>query len=370
MLCVLVGCSVAAKKGPEEAADHEDVAWLSPTQVRSAKLQLEPVTNHPLGGEVSTSGRLTFYDLRVSHVFSPVTGRVTRISAEPGAHVDKGADLVEIESPDVGGAFSDLAKSQADLVAAESELHRQTELFDAHAGAQRDLEAARSNYEKAKAEHQRAAEKARLFSTVSSVGGGAARYVLRAPIAGEVIARNVNPGSEVQGQYTGGNAVELFTIGDLDPVVLIADIYEMDLARVKPGAHITIEVPAYPGRHFDGKVDTISGQLDPVTRTAKLRCLIANPKHELKPEMFASVWIAAGEQTALAIPRSALLRLGDQTVVFVLRKRTGDGKMLFERRPVAVEEDEGGLFLPIKQGLVAGEEVVTSGGVLLSGLVQ
>jgi cobalt-zinc-cadmium efflux system membrane fusion protein len=353
----------------ESTATSEGEAWLSPDQVLSSKLVIAPASEHAVSAEVSASGELTFYDLRVSHVFSPVTGRVTKILAEPGSRVAKGASLAEIESPDVGDAFSDLAKGQADLVAAQSELRRQTELFDAHAGAQRDLETARSNFAKASAEHQRAAEKARLFRAGAG-GGETARYVLRSPIGGEVIARNVNPGSEVQGQYAGGTAIELFTIGDLDPIVMMADVYEMDLARVKKGAHTAITIAAYPGRTFEGKIDTIYDQLDPVTRTAKVRCLIANPAGELKPHMFASVSISTSEQRVLSIPRTAMLRLGDNTVVFVRKQLNARGAMLFERRPLAVDEDEGGEYVPVIRGLSAGEEVVTSGAILLAGFVQ
>lgn len=367
-LLLMAACRDQASEQPEEF-DTQGRAWLSAAQVHSTHLTIEPVTQRPVGFEVSASGKLTFYDLRVSHIFSPVTGRVVRIEAEPGAKLKAGAPLAEIESPDVGGAFADLLKAQAELVEAESELRRQTELYEAHAGAKRDLEAARSNYEKTRAEHQRATEKARLLHALGS-GAQAARYVLRSPIEGDVIARNVNPGSEVQGQYSGGTAVELFTVGDLDPIVLVADVFEMDIARVRKGARVNISVPAYPGRVFEGTIDTIYDQLDPVTRTAKVRCLVSNPGHELKPEMFASVSIAAGGETALAIPRSALLRLGDQTVVFVRSQVRGDGAMQFERTPVAVDEDEGGLYLPVKQGLREGEELVTSGAILLSGLVQ
>src|SRR5207248_5152243 len=105
----------------------------------------------------------TFDDLRVFHAFSPVTGRVVRIDAQPGQRVKKGQSLAVIESPDVGNAFSDLAKAHADLTAAEHDYKRQKELFDAHAASQKDYEAALDNYQKAKAELSRAQKKASLL---------------------------------------------------------------------------------------------------------------------------------------------------------------------------------------------------------------
>ena len=132
-----------------------------------------------------------------------------------------------------------------------------------------------------------------------------------------MIARNVNPGAEVQGQYSGGTAVELFTVGELDSVWVFADVFEMDLARVQRGAPVSIKVVAYPDKAFAGKVDWISDALDPTSRTARVRCSIPNPSRELKPEMYATVAISVAAPAVAALPRASLLRIGDQTVVFV-----------------------------------------------------
>jgi cobalt-zinc-cadmium efflux system membrane fusion protein len=343
-------------------------AWLTKQQVANANLGVQPVADQDVGGAVVTSGKVTFDDLRVSHVFSPVTGRVVRIDAQPGQRVKKGAPLATIESPDVGNAFSDLAKAHADLTASEHDFKRQKELFDAHAASQKDFEAAQDNYQKAKAELVRAQKKAQLLAH-----GGAdsvtQEYTLRAPIDGEVVTRNLSPGMEVVGQYSQGNALELFTIGELDRVWVLADVFEMDLGRIKKGARVTVRVVTYPNRIFEGVVDFVSGQLDPNTRTAKVRCTIDNPDRSLKPEMYATVSVSVAERRALAIPRSAMLRLGDQTVVFVEVGSTPNGLIRFERRPVAVDEDEGGDFLPVTHGLNRGEKIVTTGAILLAGML-
>ena len=90
-------------------------------------------------------------------------GRVSRILADPGARVKKGSPLCAIQSPDVGNAFADLGKAEADLIAAQHDFQRQKELFDAHAGSQKDFESAEDSYGKAKAEMERSRQKARLF---------------------------------------------------------------------------------------------------------------------------------------------------------------------------------------------------------------
>jgi membrane fusion protein, heavy metal efflux system len=344
-------------------------AWLTEQQVKNANLVVKPVTDQDVGGAVVTPGKVTYDDRLVSHVFSPVTGRVVKIVAEPGQLVKKGAPLAVIESPDVGTAFSDLAKAHAELEAAERDYKRQKELFDAHAASQKDYEASLDNYQKAKAELSRAQKKAALLSKGGGADSVTQEYTLRALIDGEVVARTITPGMEVVGQYSQGNALELFTIGSIDHVWVMADVFEMDLGRIKKGARVTVRVVTYPNRIFEGIVDWVSGQLDPNTRTAKVRCTIANPDRVLKAEMYATVSISVAERKALAIPRSAMLRLGDQTVVFVEMGKAPNGLIRFERRPVAVDEDEGGDYLPVTHGLERGEKIVTSGAILLAGMI-
>jgi len=342
--------------------------WLAPEQAVAAKLVVEPLEPQPVGGVVVASGRVTFDDLQVSHVLSPVTGRVVKIEAQPGQRVKRGDALAQIESPDVAAAFSDLAKAQADFGAAEKEANRQKELFDVHAGSQRDFESAQSSFSKARAELDRAKKKSRILRGSHSDGVNE-MYTLRAPIDGEVISRNVNPGAEVQGQYTGGTVLELFTVGELDSVWVLGDIFEMDLGRVKAGTPCLATVVSYPGRVFRGQADWISDTLDPATHTSKVRCKIANTDRALKPEMYATVALPMDRQVALAIPRGALLRLGDQTVVFVEAGKTPDGRLRFERRPVVVNEEQGGDFLPVLRNLAKGERIVVSGAILLSGML-
>jgi cobalt-zinc-cadmium efflux system membrane fusion protein len=360
----LNGCARASQASEALPAPAGEV-WISARQGEAVKLASAPVEPHQVGGVIVTTGRVAFEDLHVSHVFSPVTGRITRIDAQLGARVKKGQALAVIDSPDLGVAGADLAKAQADVIAAEHDFKRQKELLAIHAVAEKDVEGSEDGYRKARAELARAQAKAGLLGAGAAGGQG---FVLRALLDGEVVARNVNPGMEVLGQYAGGGAaVELFTIGDVDEVWVTADAFEMDLARIKPGEHVQIKVVAYPDRVFEGTVDWVSAGLDPVTRTAKVRCTVENHDKALKPEMFATVSIAVEGHRKLAIPRSAVLHLGDQTVAFVPAGLAADGRLRFERHPIQVDEDEPGELVPVLRGLEDGERVVTAGAILLSG---
>jgi cobalt-zinc-cadmium efflux system membrane fusion protein len=338
--------------------------WLTAQQAKDAKIEVQTVADQDVDDTVLTSGRVALEDLRSAHIFTPVTGRVVKINAQLGTRVKKGDALAVIESPDIGNAVSDVHKAEADLIAAEHDFKRKKELFEEKAGSAADQEASEDNWRKTRAEVERARQKAFLLRA-GNVDSVTQTYTLPSPIDGEVLMMNINPGAEVQGQYSGGATQELFTIGEIDKVWVIADLYEMDIGRVKIGAPAVVSVVAYKDKVFNGQVDWVSGMLDPNSRTAKVRCAFDNPDRLLRPEMYATMQISVEQKKALAIPRNALLRLGEYKVVFVELSEDG-GFMKFERLPVDVDEGESSQWLEVKHGLEAGQKVVVSGAILLS----
>lgn len=363
-LTVLACTSAVACHSPQAATQTgpkvpPGQVWLTPDQVTKDGIQTVMVDTRDVDATLMTSGRVTFDDLRVAHIYSPVSGKVVRIDAQLGARVKKGDVLAVIESPDIGNAASDLGKAQADEIAAEHAYKRAKDLSAQRAGTTSDLETAEDAFRQSRAELERAQQKAYLLRT-GAANGVTQTYTLIAPIEGEVVMRNLNPGVEVQGQY-GGNVVnELFTVGELDSVWVLADLYEVDLARAKLGAVCTVTTVAYRDKAFVGKVDWISGTLDPSTRTARVRCTLANPDGFLKPEMYATAMIAVEQRRALAVPKDAVTRLGDSSVAFI-KIGESDGKVKFERLPVSVDEAESNGVCVVQHGLEAGQEVVIAG---------
>lgn len=347
---------------PTEPSPSNEVR-VTPKEMHEVAIATEVIQTREIGEPLIAMGRVTFSDAHVAHVFSPVTGRITALPAAVGQSVERGAPLARIASPDVASAVADLQKADADLAAAQRELDRQKELYEGHAAAQRDFEAAEANARKASAERERARQKVALLGAAQ----GTSDFVLRAPIRGAVLSRNVSIGMEVSGQYSNGGAVELFTVGDLDPIWVIADVFEMDLPRVHIGSPATVSLVAYPDHPFNGSVDWISGSLDPATHTAKVRCVIRNPQEMLRPEMFATVTIETDRRPRLAAPRSAIIRLGDDMIAFVDQGQAANGDERFERRKVGIDETAGGRYVPVLSGLNSGEKVVTSGALILSG---
>lgn len=332
----------------------------------NSQITIAPVEEQIVGRAIVSSARIVFDENRIAHVFSPVTGRVTKIVAQLGDKVRKGQTLAIITSPDMGNAVSDVNKARPAVVQADKELKRQQELYGAHAGPLRDLEAAQSAYDQAVAELQRATEKLQLLMRELHTDNVTQTFPLVSPIDGEVGARQINPGADVQGMYSGGATQELYTIGRQDSLWVLADIYEQDLARVKIGAPVEVTTVAYPDRTFHGRVDWISNSLDPVMRTAAVRCTLENPGLILKSQMYATVSIETEGKATLAIPRSAVLHFGDKQMVVAVDS-VGNH---YVRKPVILDEDQAGDWVPVLHGLAAHDQIVTAGALLVSQAVQ
>jgi membrane fusion protein, heavy metal efflux system len=341
-----------------EQPPHDEL-WLTQEQLTQEDIRLTAARLADIPQTVTGAGRVAFNDLHVTHVFSPVTGRVTRVLAQPGQRVTKGSPLLALVSPDVGSAFSDLVKAQADVAATEADYHRQARLFDAGAASGRDYEQAEDTFRTAKAEYERAQKRATLLKS-GAVDAVTQEYTLKSYIDGEIVARMVNPGFEVQGQYSGGTSVELFTVGDIKEVWVYADVSDLDLPHVKVGGDADIQVVAYPDRVFHGKVDWVSSTVDPVLRTGRVRCALANDDEALKPEMPATMSIHQRALVRLAVPRDTVARINESTFVFVADGTRPDGRLIFKRRVVKVGEEAGDL-VSILDGLQAGDRVINEG---------
>lgn len=287
-----------------------------------------------------------------SRVLPPVAGRVVELRARPGAHVVAGQPLAVILSGDFAQATSDLAKARAAQAVTDAALARAEDLYAHHVVALRDLQQARGDANQARAETARARTRARQLGA----GAGGDSFVLRAPIAGVVLDRAVNLGSEVRPDAS----QPLFTISALSDVWVIVHVYERDMAAVRPGARLVFTSEAAPGRRFEGRVAFVGDALDPQTRTAAARGVFANRDGALRPAIMgeARVFTADASGTPV-IPTKALVTHGTDTVVYV---ELSPGR--FVRRVVTVGDDDG-TTVSITSGLRAGERVVTGGSILL-----
>src|SRR5262249_13553225 len=129
---------------------------------------------------------------------------------------------------------------------------------------------------------------------------------------------------------------------------------------LKPGRAVTITLQAYDAEQWSGHVDSISGALDPTTRTLKARVSLRNPKQLLKPEMFAAIHVSIGTHKSLVVPATAIIREGSAATVFV----NNAGKA--EERTVTIGLAVDGK-VEVLSGLRIGDEVAAEGAELLKG---
>ena len=287
-------------------------------------------------------------------VLSPVTGRVRTLDAKAGDVVAVGAPLAHVVSSDLAQAVADQAKAEASATAAARALARAEDLLAHKVIAQKELEQARNDAAQADAELRRAHQRVEQLGVGDGTSG---EFVLRAPIAGVVIDRTANPGAELRPDAT----TPLFTISRLDALWLTAAAPQHDLAAFRPGATLSFTTDALPGRTFEATVTWISDQLDPVSRTAAVRAVVANPGHELRAQEIGSARLLTHEvQAQVLVPSAAVVTMGAEAVVFV---ETARGT--FARRAVVVKDDDGKLAT-IGSGLAAGDRVVSRGSLLLA----
>lgn len=327
------------------SADAPQLAFL---QIKQVEALPEPLTE-------ALNARITYDDNHTARVFSPIAGRVLSISTEMGQWVKAGDPLVVLDSPDFAQAVADSAKADSDLVHKQKAYERAKQLLEAQGIARKDVESAEADMQQAEAEARRAKARLKNLNTHSLNQRG--EFTLRAPVAGIVSERLVSAGSEVRPDA----ASPLFVITDPRHLWLQIDLPERQLDKVRVGQPVFIEVDSYPGETFPGKISVIGETLDPVTRRIAVRCEITDAQQKLRPEMFARATPVADAKSRLPrIPNAALVTQGLYSYLFV-EKAPG----VLQRRRVTLAM-QGSEYSYVKEGLQAGERVVTSGALLLN----
>lgn len=323
-----------------------------------AFLKLETAGSAALPGSEPLNARLVVAEDLTARLFPPLAGRVIKLQAAIGDSVQAGAALATIDTPDFGLAIADAHKADADNTQKRQALERAKILFAGEALARRDLEAAEADARAAGAEAERARLRlANLVPAGSHIDGQ--RLVLRAPLAGIVMDRQANPGTEVRPDA----ANPLFVISDLRRLWLTIDLPEKALAQARPGESVNFMVDAYPDTDFAARIERVGAAVDPVTRRIPLRAVVDNADGRLKPEMFARATLNAPDAgRVIRLPVSALLTGGLAAHLFVQV-----GPREFERRRVNIaRQDAEFAYLTPDSPLKAGEVVVVRGALLLA----
>jgi cobalt-zinc-cadmium efflux system membrane fusion protein len=295
---------------------------------------------------------------RVVHIYPPLSGRILNLNILPGQAVTKGQVIAQLQSNDIAVARSDFEKAKIEVLRADRALNRGKLLLAHDVLSQADFAELEAIDQVAHSELERSRQ--RIHELGFAENSVSDTVALRAPISGTVLDIGTATGEM---QRSLDNATSIATIANLDTVWIVGDVFERDLADLRSGHAVEIAVPAYPDLKLTGRIDNVSDVLDPTTHTLKLRVVLANPKHLLKSDMFATIRIAGAVRTAFILPATAVLHENNRTFVFV---SNAAGK--FDQRVVTVGRslDSGSVkSIEILSGLNDGEKVVTVGGALL-----
>lgn len=291
---------------------------------------------------------------KVANILPPLSGRISALNVHLGDAVKAGQPLLTIDSSELAQARSDLQHARQQLRLTQKAYERTRDLAQHGIAAQKDLEQAESDYEGAQSELERATVVFRTLGVSPESTDSARQLTVRAPVTGRVAMLNA-----VAGTFANDNNAPLMTISDVSTIWFTGSVQEKDLAAVKPGEPVTATVQSFAGETFSGTVAFIADQLDPDTRTIKVRVVYENRDGRLKPGMFAKLRFLGEPHAAVVVPTTALVQNESRTQVFV---EVAPWK--FEPRLVTAGATQGELT-EVTTGLKAGERVVTKQGVLL-----
>lgn len=362
------GTNVSAAKADTDSPGKEDkevVVEVSVGAQRHIGVTVAPVEEAPLAIPLQVTGSVQPNDSGVGHVRPLARGRVGDVLVKVGDHVSNGQRLATFDNIEAGELVSqyntaraELARLRAQLATLTRQVERNRKLveigavpqkeYEASVGEQRQLEESIHGQESTVAGMDARLQRFGVSDPASA--DRPAATAIRAPFAGVVTKVNAGPGEVVD------SGTELFTIADIARVYVQAQVYEKDLGRVVQGQSATIRVDAYPDERFTGRIVSIGDTIDPQTRTATVRCDVANPKGLLKLDMFATVDVPTTvSKNALVVPSEAVQTLDGRSVVFVKSTPSTFVVRTVERGRTA------GALTEIVRGLKAGEPIVTRG---------
>lgn len=330
-----------------------------------AKFKVEPAVERVFTIQREAVGTIDFNQEMSVPVFPPVQGKIITLFARVGDDVKKGTPLYTIDSPDLAQAGSSLMAAAGVLNLTTRVLERDKQLYETQGVSQKELDQATSDQQAAEGAVKAAREAVRIFGkTDADMDRIIAErkidpvLVVRSPISGRVTARNAAPGLLAQP----GNAPAPYTLADISTMWMLANVAESDFPFLRLGEKVDVTVKAYPGRVFRATIVTIGESVDPTTHRISVRSAIPDPKHELRPGMFATFVIHTGQAVrSVAVPLNGVLREGDGTMTVWV---TTDRKRLV-RRTVKVGLQQDG-FAQILGELRPGELVATEGALFLS----
>jgi RND family efflux transporter MFP subunit len=328
---------------PVYEGEAEGQIKINPTMVQNIGVKTVKVKRRTLARKIRTIGTLTYDERMVYHIHTKYEGWIEKLHVDfTGQEVGQNELLLEIYSPE-------LVSTQEEFLLASKyqQSLKDSPFTEIGEAANTLLESTRKRLQLFDVpDHQiEALMRDKVITKTMHI---------HSPVRGFVIEKKALQGMRVQ------PGMGLYMIADLSNIWVMADVYEYELPWVKVGQKVEMNLSYFPGKKFSGKVTFIDPFLDPKTRTNKVRMEFANPKWELKPDMYANVIIKSLiAKRGVAVPEEAVIHSGEREIVIV-QGPSGT----FESRELTLGSQADGYYQVLK-GLRAGEIVVTSSNFLI-----
>jgi RND family efflux transporter MFP subunit len=320
---------------------------LTPQRMQSIGMVVGKVESKPVNTELRFYGNVQIDERRQAYVQTRFAGWIRKVYGDAtGNFIGKGQPLFTIYSPDL------VATEHEYLLAKKnSESLQQSQVSGVASGAASLFNAAKERllqWEMSPAEIEK----------LDRGGKAITDLTINSPVAGYITQKNALPNMYVQPETM------LYTVADLSDVWVLAQVFQSDAGKIKPGDPAEVTVDAYPGRVFNGRVDDILPQLDPNTRTLPVRLVFANPGLKLRPGMYVNVRAKLPLGRQLVVPASAAFHSGTKNLLFVYSGEGGIEPRKVELGPQVGDE------LVVTKGIRAQEQIVTSANFLIDSEAQ
>ena len=300
----------------------------------------------PVRKELRLTGKIKPDESRVAHVVTPFGGKTVGVHVETGDRVSKGSTLAVIQSTDAADHLREIRETETELRIAQRDLEMKEKLLADGLASEKEVDEAKGQVRMAESRLER-------LQTVAGINGYTGQFSL-----GHAGFMAVGAYVSVVLYISAGE--EAFVIADLGNIWVEADVYESDISRVKEGADVEVEIPAWPGETCHGVIDKIYGALDSESKTMKVRVSLSNPDLKFRPGMFANLRILTGDEAPVSpfVPTKALVFENGRRFVVI----DEDGQYRKQEVEVAFETE---MLAYISKGLSAGQQVVGRNALLI-----
>jgi len=346
--------AASANAGHADEPEHPDFpkrVRLTKKVIADAKILTAPAAREVLEATISLPGEVVADPDKSARVSAPVAGRLVDVKFKEGSSVKKGDPLATLRVPDIGKVRSAFNATTAKAAAARTNADRLGALAEKGLASKQEALSAKAEADAMEADGRALREQLSALGMGSE--GGGSDIVLRAPVNGTVVSRNAIVGQPVTTDEV------VATIADLAEVWFLARVFEKDLDAVRLGARADVQLNAHPKEHFEGTVEYLSKQIDPLARTVTARIRLTNRAERLRIGLFGTARVASGDGSpkpaSLVVPRSSIAEIGGKFIVFV-RQADDD----FELHEVVLGPSALGK-VEVLSGLREGEQTVVDG---------